>query len=81
MPVHFIPVQHVAMPAPGVRRTAHGTAIYVETLAEPEPKHVLTDETRGKSWEYDTAAQLRTAAKLYRIQHRGHIVRATTDGK
>lgn len=29
----------------------------------------LTDTTASKSWDYDTEAQLKTATRLYAIQH------------
>lgn len=35
----------------------------------PAARHTLTDVTAGKSWEYESEAQLKTAARLYAFSH------------
>jgi len=40
----------------------------------------LIDNTASKSWEYDSEAQLKTAARLYAIQHPKASLSVTING-
>lgn len=41
----------------------------------------LTDNTAGKSWEYDSEAQLKTVTRLYAIQHPKASITVTINGQ
>ena len=40
----------------------------------------LSDTTAGTSWDYNTEAQLRTATRLYAIQHPAATIAVTING-
>lgn len=44
------------------------------------PTFALTNTTTGKTWEYDSLPQLRTAARLYAVQHPTDSLSVTING-
>ena len=42
--------------------------------------YTLTDQTSGQSWNYDSEAQLKTATRLYAIQHPKSAIAVTING-
>lgn len=44
-------------------------------------KFTLTNVTAGKSWDYNTEPQLKTAARLYAIQHPKDSIAVTINGQ
>lgn len=41
----------------------------------------LIDDTTGKSWDYESEAQLKTVARLYAVQHPKSSLSVTINGR
>lgn len=41
---------------------------------------ILTDETTGQSWKYDSEPQLKTVTRLYAVQHPKSALSVTIGG-